>query len=55
MEGVSPLVMGAVMHLLQALALVNRHSFVTFGRYLAEAWAFPIKPERFDDLLDILI
>lgn len=54
-EGISLLVMDAVMHLLQVLALVNRHSFTTFGRYIAEARAFAIKPDCFDDLLDILV
>ena len=54
-EGVSLLVMDAVLVLLQVLALINQRPFVTFARYIAQARQFPIKPDRFDDLLDILV
>ncbi len=53
-EGVSLLVMDAALHLLRVLALVNRQPFVTFARYIAQARRFALKPEGFDDLLDIL-
>ncbi|GEM_PF-656529 len=55
LEGMSLLVMDATMRVLQILALVNRQPFVTFARYIAQARQFAIKPERFDDLLDILV
>lgn len=54
-EGVSLLLMDAVLHLLQVLALLNRQPFVTFARYIAQARQFSLKPERLDDLLDILV
>lgn len=54
-EGVSLLVMDATLQLLRVLALVNCRPFVTFARYIAQARQFAIKPERFDDLLDILV
>ncbi len=55
LEGISLVVMDATMRVLQILALINRQPFVTFARYIAQARQFPIKPERFDDLLDILV
>ncbi len=55
LEGISLLVMDATMHVLQLLALVNRQPFVTFARYITQGRQFSIKPERFDDLLDILV
>lgn len=54
-EGVSLLVMDAALHLLHVLALVNRHSFTTFARYIPEARGFAVKPEGFDELLDLLV
>jgi diamine N-acetyltransferase len=54
-EGVSLLVMDAVMIALQVLSLINQRPFRTFARYIEQARQFPIKPERFDDLLDILV
>jgi kanamycin nucleotidyltransferase len=53
--GISLLVMDASMRLLHVLALLNRHSFTTFGQFIAEARTFTVKPERFDDLLDVLV
>ena len=54
-EGVSLLLMDAVLTLLKVLALLNRRPFITFARYIEQARQFPIKPDRFDDLLDILV
>lgn len=54
-EGVSLLVMDAAMRVLQILALINRQPFVTFASYIAQARRFLVKPERLDDLLDILV
>jgi diamine N-acetyltransferase len=54
-EGISLLVMDAVMTLLQVLALINQRPFLTFSRYIEYGRQFTIKPERFDDLLDILV
>lgn len=53
-EGMSLLIMDAALHTLRILALLNKHSFTTFSRYISEARTFVIKPERLDDLLDIL-
>ncbi len=55
LEGVSLLVMDATLKVLQVLALINRQPFITFASYISQARQFPIKPERFDDLLDILV
>ncbi len=55
LEGMSLLVMDAVLRVVQVLALINQHPFVTFARYIAQARQFPIKPEGLDDLLDILV
>jgi kanamycin nucleotidyltransferase len=54
-EGVSLLVMDAALNLLQTLALLNQRPFTTFGRFIHEARAFALKPERLDDFLDILV
>ncbi|MFZ6026192.1 MAG: GNAT family N-acetyltransferase [Chloroflexota bacterium] len=54
-EGVSLLVMDAVMSALQVLALINQRPFRTFARYIEQARQFAVKPDRFDDLLDLLV
>lgn len=54
-EGVSLLVMDAAMITLQVLALINQRPFRTFARYIEQARQFPIKPARFDELLDVLV
>ncbi len=54
-EGVSLLLMDAVLKLLQVLALLNQQPFVTFARYITQARRFAIQPPRFDELLDILV
>lgn len=54
-EGVSLLVMDAALHLLRMLAFVNQHSFTTFSRFISEARRFAVKPERFDEFLDVLV
>jgi len=54
-EGISLLLMDAVLHLLQILSFVNQQPFTTFSQFIFEARDFKIKPERFDDLLDLLV
>lgn len=54
-EGISLLLMDAVLHLLQILSFVNQQPFTTFSQFISEAREFQIKPERFDDLLDLLV
>ena len=53
-EGISLLLMDAVLHLLQMLSFINQQPFSTFSQFLSEARKFEIKPERFDNLLDCL-
>ncbi|MBW6474886.1 MAG: hypothetical protein K0B14_17300 [Anaerolineaceae bacterium] len=54
-EGISLLLMDVVLHLLQILSFVNQQPFTTFSQFISEAREFQIKPERFDDLLDLLV
>ncbi len=54
-EGISLLLMDAVLHLLQVLSFINQQPFTTFSQFISEARDFKIKPERFDDLLDLLV
>ena len=54
-EGISLLLMDAVLHLLQVLSFVNQQPFTTFSQFISEAREFQIKPKRFDDLLDLLV
>ena len=54
-EGISLLLMDAVLHMLQILSFVNQQPFTTFSQFISEARDFKIKPERFDDLLDLLV
>jgi hypothetical protein len=54
-EGISLLLGDAVLFLLRTLATLNQQPFTTFGRFISEARALPIKPERMDELLDLLV
>lgn len=54
-EGISLLLMDAVLHLLQILSFINQKPFTTFSQFIYEARNFKIKPERLDDLLDLLV
>lgn len=54
-EGISLLLMDAVLHLLQILSFINQQPFTTFSQFISEARNFKIKPERLDDLLDLLV
>jgi len=53
--GISLLLMDAVLHLLQILSFINQQPFTTFSQFISEARDFKIKPERFDELLDLLV
>lgn len=54
-EGISLLLGDAVLFLLRTLATLNRQPFTTFARFISEARDLPVKPERMDELLDILV
>ncbi|PKO06378.1 MAG: hypothetical protein CVU41_06555 [Chloroflexi bacterium HGW-Chloroflexi-3] len=54
-EGISLLLMDAVMKVLKILALINQLPFTTFSRFITEARQFQIKPDRLDDMLDLLV
>lgn len=54
-EGISLLLMDAALNLLEVLAYLNQQPFTTFSRYISQAKEFPIKPDRLDDFLDLLI
>jgi hypothetical protein len=54
-EGISLLLMDATMHLLHSLALINQQPFITFSRFISQARIFEVKPDRLDELLDLLV
>lgn len=54
-EGISLLLGDAVLFLLRTLVTLNRQPFTTFARFISEARALPVKPERMDELLDLLV
>jgi hypothetical protein len=54
-EGISLLLFDAVRHVLITLSFLNEKPFTTFAMFITEARSFRIKPDRFDDLLDIVV
>lgn len=54
-EGISLLLMDAVLNVLKILAMINQQPFTTFSRFITEARQFKIRPERLDDMLDLLV
>lgn len=54
-EGISLLLMDAAFILLEVLAYLNQQPFTTFSRFITEARKLQIKPDRLDDLLDLLV
>jgi kanamycin nucleotidyltransferase len=54
-ENLPFLLYDAVISLFATLAFLNETPFTTFALYVTEARQFPIKPTRFDDLLDFVI
>lgn len=54
-EGIGVLFFDAVLILLHMLALLNGKPFTTLSRYIAEARNFKIKPDRLDEMLNILV
>lgn len=54
-EGISLLLMDAMIKVMEVLALINQTPFVTFSRYISQARKFKIKPKGFDRYLDILV
>jgi len=54
-EGISLLLMDAVLNVLKILALINQQPFTTFSRFITEARQFQIRPDKWDDMLDLLV
>lgn len=54
-EGISLLVLDCVLWLLRTLAFFNQRPFTTLSRFIEQARTFAIKPDRFDDLLDLVV
>ncbi|HSM26320.1 MAG TPA: hypothetical protein VK856_15765 [Anaerolineaceae bacterium] len=54
-EGISLLLMDATLNLLQIMAFINQQPFTTFSRFISQARNFHVKPDRLDDLLDLLV
>lgn len=54
-EGISLLLMDAVLNVLKILALINQQPFTTFSRFITESRQFQIRPDRWDDMLDLLV
>lgn len=54
-EAVGLLLWDAMHHSLVTLAFLNEHAFRTFARFIPEARAFPLKPPRYDELLDRMV
>lgn len=54
-EGISLLLADAVLFLMRMLATLNQRPLTTFARFIQETRAMPVKPERTDELLDILV
>lgn len=42
-------------HFLISLSFVNQTPYTTFSRFFSEARTFSIKPQNFDDLLDLIV
>lgn len=54
-DGIGLLLVDASLHLLQILSFINQQAFTTFSQFISQAREFQIKPERFDDLLDVIV
>jgi len=54
-EGIGIVFFDAVLILLHMLAMLNGKPFTTLSRYIAEARKFKVKPDRLDDMLNILV
>jgi predicted nucleotidyltransferase len=54
-EAINMLLSDAVLFLMRTLATLNQRPLTTFARFIPETRAMPIKPERTDELLDLLV
>lgn len=54
-EGIGLLLGSLVNEMLVVAALLNERPFTTFSSYIREARRFPLKPARFDELLDLMV
>lgn len=54
-EPVGLLLFDAVLHTLAVLALLNARPYTTFASFIAEARAFPVRPDRYEELLDRVV
>lgn len=54
-DGLPLLLFDATLHMLATLAFLNQQPFITFASFIQQARNFRIKPQRFDDLLDLVV
>jgi len=54
-EGLPLLLFDMALHMLVVLSFLNQTPYVTFARFVEQAREFQIKPERMDELLDVLV
>ena len=54
-EGISILLFDMFLQMLKILAFLNHTPYVTFSSFIAQAREFKIKPERFNDLIDLMV
>lgn len=54
-DGLPLLVFYMFNDMLVALSLLNRTPYTTMGKFIHEARSFPVKPARFDELLDLIV
>lgn len=54
-DGLPLLVFYMLNNMLVALSLLNQTPYITMGKFIKQARSFPVKPPRFDDLLDLIV
>ncbi len=54
-EGIGLLLASAVEQMLVVAAFLNERPFTTFSAYIREARRFQLKPDHFDELLDVVV
>ena len=54
-DGLPMLVFYMLNNMLVVLSLQNRTSYITMAKFIPQARSFPVKPARFDELLDLIV
>jgi hypothetical protein len=54
-EGLPLLLFDALLHMLVTLSFLNQQPFTTFATFMSQARQFTQKPEKFDELLDMIV